>query len=72
MCYYVIKSNGKVQSCTSVQKVTNLEMQTHEVKVWYAKFDKALEERLCDNKFVINEGAKTQPIDWCSFHLEAD
>ena len=72
MCYYVIKSNGKVESHTSVQRVTNLELQTNEVKKWCQEFNKALDERFNDEQFVIFDGAKTQPTDWQTVDLEAN
>lgn len=46
MCYFVIKSNGENLSHSSVQRVTNLEMETQETAALFADFNKALSERL--------------------------
>ena len=36
------------------------------------EFDQALGERLNDDKFTIQSGAKPQPKDWHTFNLETD
>ena len=64
MTYYVLKANGPVLPRTTVQRVTNLEQQTTEVKDLMAEFTMTVEARLKDANFVIDIGAKTQPEDW--------
>ncbi len=72
MCYFVIKLNGKVESRTSVQRVTNLKLQTEEVKRRCEEFNKVLEDRLRDEQFVISEGARTKPTDWRMMDLDSN
>jgi hypothetical protein len=72
MSYWVIKKNGQVLSRSTVQRVTNLELQTAEVKTLCTEFDVVLSERLKDDNFIIEEGGKTQPFDWRQFPLETD
>lgn len=72
MCYYVIKQNGQVISRTSVQCVTNLELQTDEVKALVKQVDDGIQDRLKDDRHEVVEGAKEQPIDWRGFDLSTD
>ena len=72
MTYYVLKANGQVLPRTSVQRVTNLEQQTEEVKDSMAAFTKTVEARLNDANFVIDIGAKTEPEDWSLTSYEND
>ena len=72
MCYFVIKANGQILSRTSVQRVTNLEMKTSEVQAQMKSLDAGIEERLSDEKHVIQSDAKEQPTDWRGYNLDFD
>ena len=39
ICYHILTQTGKVISRSTVQRVTNLELSTYEVKETFAKFD---------------------------------
>jgi len=66
LCYYVLKQNGEVIARTTVQRVTNVEMTTREVKQRCDEFDKAIAERMATSKSDIDAMAerKRKPSDW--------
>ena len=45
MCYWVLTSNGSVESGTTDQRVTDLELQTEEVKKKLLGYDEAVKDR---------------------------
>ena len=57
LCYYIINGNGKVLSRTSVQPVTESDIQTDEIKETFAQLDRKILEAL-----TINDD-QTPPID---------
>ena len=63
MCYHIINQNGKVVARSSVQRVTQLELQTTEYKTMFKALDKSIKERL-DIKDRSYAGAKPNPEDW--------
>ena len=66
LCYYVLKQNGEVIARTTVQRVTNVEMTTREVKQRCDEFDKEIAERMATSKSDIDAMAerKRKPSDW--------
>ena len=46
MCYNILTQRGSVISRSTVQRVTNLEMSTREVKETFVKFDVEIHHRL--------------------------
>ncbi len=66
MSFWVITSTGKVLSRTTVQRVTNLELQLEENKTKCATYTAALQERLGDNELVAldGKGDLELPDDW--------
>ena len=62
MCYHIINQNGKVISRSSVQRVTQLELQTDEYKTLFHDFDQSIRVRLkCKGRNY--DGAKPYPED---------
>jgi hypothetical protein len=57
---YVLKANGRVLPRTTVQRVTNLEQQTTEVKDSMAEFTKTVEARLNDANPKIGPSLRTK------------
>lgn len=66
MSFWVITSTGKVLSRTTVQRVTNLELQLEENKTKCATYTAALQERLGDNELIAldGNGDLELPDDW--------
>jgi hypothetical protein len=54
MCYWVINENGNVLARTTVQHVPALDQKTDQVKEKIQKFDEALNERLNDTNFIVD------------------
>ena len=70
MCYNIINQNGKVVARSSVQRVTQLELQTTEYKTLFEALDKSIKERL-NIKDRSYAGAKPNPEDWADL-IEKD
>ena len=66
MTYYVLTNTGFVASRSTVQRITNLELQTAENIARCAEFDKAVCERFKEENF-LNEGAKPNRDAWAEF-----
>ena len=64
MSYWILTTNGRVISRTTVQRVTNLESTTTEVKQRIQEFDERIAELLKDDNHVIREGNERQLQDW--------
>ena len=62
MSYWVLTKKGRVISHTTVQRVTNLEMQTDEVKKVFKEYDEAIKGLLQDKERQV-DGAKPNPED---------
>lgn len=69
MNYFILKDNGRVISRSTVQRVTNLELRTEEVKEQTKAFDSALEEATKDAAIIIENDS--HPHDWGQ-DLQAD
>ena len=50
MCYSILTKTGEIISRSSVQAVTELEMQTEEYQKLFTDFDLAIEKKLGDGK----------------------
>ena len=72
MSYYVLKSNCEVLSRTTVQRVTNLELQTDEVKSMIIEFDDAVRERLQAPGDAAAPDARVDPEAWRNYLREMD
>ena len=69
MCYYILTQNGTVISRSTVQRVTNLELQERSVKETFVKFDAEIHRRLkADDRGY--EGSKPNPQDWADMMEE--
>ncbi len=72
MSYWVLTQSGTVISRTTVQRITNLEKETDEVKQSIAEFDTDINRRFKEEeKDLTYDGAKPNPEDW-SEYLEND
>ena len=55
LCYYVIKGNGQIESRTTVQHVTKLDMEENETQQQLRAFEADLNKRLDDKNFILND-----------------
>ena len=70
MTYYILTQTGTVVSRSTVQRVTNLELQETSVKEIFVKYDVEIHRRLkADDRGY--EGSKPNPKDWADM-LEED
>ena len=56
LCYHILKYNGKIESRTTVQHVTQDDLNTPETKTHINKFNVDVVERLNDDNFKLKEG----------------
>ena len=72
MSYWVLTQTGTVISRTTVQRITNLEKETDEVKQSVNEFDVEINRRFKEEDEDLRyDGAKPNPEDW-SEYLEND
>ena len=65
MSFWILTVEGQVLSRTTVQKVTNLELQTTEVKAQCQEFGTRIADRLGDpENYLPEDGGKVTPGDW--------
>ncbi len=67
MSYWILMKNGTVQSRTTVQKITNLEKQTDEMKSAIQEFDTEISRRFKEEDDPGYDGAKPNPEDWSEY-----
>ena len=70
MCYHILNQNGEVIARSSVQRVTQLELQTTEYNNLFETFDTAIKDKLKVKERTYN-GAKPNPDDWADL-LDSD
>ena len=70
MCYNVLTQRGTVISRSTVQRVTNLELQTPDIQETFRKFDVAIQSKLnsIDRGYI---GDKPDPKAWADL-IEED
>ena len=66
MSYYILKQTVSVISRTTVQRVTNLEVQIDYHKALFAEYDSETRRRFKEDGFQV-EGDKPNPEDWAEF-----
>ncbi len=67
MLYWILTKNGTVQSRTTVQKITNLEKQTDEMKSAIQEFDTEISGQFKEEEDLNYDGAKPNPEDWSEY-----
>lgn len=72
MCYYVLKPNGQVISSSSVQRVTNIEQSTDEMKERMKRFSHQLLETVKNDDHQLQKDAKQEPGKWRTHQLSTD
>ena len=72
MSYWLLTDKCKVISRTTVQRVTNLEMQEDVNKSRAQVFDQAIHERIDDSAHYIIDSGKNEPKDWTTHLLDTD
>ena len=72
MSYWLLTDKCKVISRTTVQKVTNLEMQEDVNKSRAQVFDQAIHEHINNSAHYVMDGSKNEPKDWVTHLLDAD
>ena len=66
MSYYILTQKGSVISRTTVQRVTNLEVQIDDHKALFAEYDSEIRRRFKEDNFQV-EGENPNPKDWAEF-----
>lgn len=72
MTYFILKQNGHVVSRSTVQRVTNLELETTTQKVQCSEFDANISQLMNDPEFVLVDSNMNAPTDWSRYNLEQD
>ena len=72
MSFWVLMLSCRVVSRTSVQRITNLELQEETNKIRMTKFDDTVKECLRDYNHVLNNGGKPEPYNWSTHPFEDD
>jgi len=72
MSYWILTVTGHVISHTTVQRVTNLELSTDEVKAKCKDHEQQVAERLRDENHIIPQQDGLQLQDWNDFPVEED
>jgi hypothetical protein len=72
MSYWILTITGHVISQTTVQRVTNLELATDEVKSSCKDYDQRVAEQMNDANHVIPGDGDIQLQDWNEFPVEED
>ena len=72
MSFWVLMPSCHVVSRTSVQRITNFELQEETNKRRMTAFDDAVKEYLQDYNHVLNDGGKSEPYDWSTHPFEDD
>jgi hypothetical protein len=67
MSYWVLTIRGTVVSRTTVQRVTNLEKETDEVKAAFIEFNSEISCRFKEEEDLAYDGAKLNPEDWSEY-----
>jgi hypothetical protein len=67
MLHWVLTMRGTVISRTTVQRVTNLEKETDEVKAAVSEFDIEISRRFKEEEDLTNDGTKPNPEDWSEY-----
>ena len=67
MSYYVLTGKCTVISRTTVQRVTNLELQVDSNKLLYKEFDQEVRRILGEEESQQDIGDKPSPEDWAEF-----
>lgn len=63
MCYHILQKNGFVVARSTVQNVTQLELQTEEVRETFAEFDAEIKRRVKHDEFPAGAD-KVNPEQW--------
>lgn len=63
MAYWILNDKGEVVSRSTVQRVTNLELQTDEAKEEFKAFDAEIKRRFDEDDLPV-EGSKPDPEHW--------
>ena len=72
MSYWILTENGRVISRTTVQRITNLEQGTAEVKDRMTRYNERVSTVLKDANHVIQGEGERQLQDWDNYTLEDD
>ena len=72
MSFWVLMPSCRVVSRTSVQRITNLELQEKTNKRRMTAFDDAVKEYLRDYNHVLNDSGKPEPYNWSAHSFEDD
>jgi hypothetical protein len=72
MSFWILTNHGRVISRTTVQRVTNLERSTTEVKQRCQEFDEHIRDLLKDDNHIIQEGNERQLQDWDEYTEDND
>ncbi|KAI2506896.1 hypothetical protein MHU86_7488 [Fragilaria crotonensis] len=72
MSYWILTNTGRIVSRTTVQRVTNLEQGTDEVRQRMKEFDANIRELLKDQNHVLQGDGERQLQDWEEYTDDVD
>ena len=72
MSFWILTPSCRVVSRTSVQRITNLELQEETNKRKLTAFDDAVKGYLRDYNHVLNDSSKSEPYDWSTHPFDDD
>ena len=72
MSFWILTPSCHVVSRTSVQRITDLELQEETNKKKLTAFDDSVKGYLHDYNHVLNDGSKSEPYDWSTHPFDGD
>ena len=72
MSYWILTEAGRVIARTTVQRITNLELTTDEVKQRCTQYDQRVAEILSDANHIVPHGEDIVLQDWNQYPVEED
>jgi len=72
MSYWILTAECKVLSRTTMQRITNLELQMEENQARCKIYDECIQRLYSNEQLAVPEGAKDDPADWGMDDLEFD
>ena len=72
MSFWILTPSCRVVSRTSVQQITNLELQEETNERCLTTFDEAVKEYLQHYNHMLNNGGKSEPYNWSAHQFEDD
>ena len=72
MSFWILTPSCRVVSRTSVQYITQLEMNEEATQKKTAAFHESVKQRLRDHVYILEENGKVEPFDWSTHPFDDD